>query len=54
MNDWLLLIEKSVFAHQNIAKPSLSYAEAVKNPAPAAHALPEKFVPSRLDNVVTV
>ncbi len=41
-------------AYQNTAKASLSYAGAVKNPAPAARALSEKFVPSRLLNEVTV
>jgi hypothetical protein len=48
-----LLIEKSVSAHQNTVKPSLSYPDAVKNFGPAAHALLEKFVPSRLPNDVT-
>jgi hypothetical protein len=43
-----------VSAHQNTAKPSLSYADAVKNPAPVARALSEKFVPSRLLKEVTV
>jgi hypothetical protein len=46
IHERLLLIEKSVSAHQNTAKPSLSYADAVKNPAPVARALSEKFVPS--------
>ena len=49
-----MLIQKSVSAPQNTAKPVLSYADAVKTPAPAARALSEKFVPSRLLNEVTV
>jgi hypothetical protein len=48
------MIEKGVSANQNTAKPSLSYADAVKTSAPAARALSEKFVPSRLLNEVTV
>jgi hypothetical protein len=50
----LLLRKMSVSAYQNTANPSLSYADAVKNPTPAARALTEKFVPSRLLNEVTV
>jgi hypothetical protein len=54
IHERLLLIEKSLSAHQNTAKPSLSYADAVKNPAPVARTLSEEFVPSRLLNEVTV
>jgi hypothetical protein len=54
IHEQLLLIEKSVSTHQNTAKPSPSYADAIKTLAPATCALSEKFVPSRLLNEVTV
>jgi hypothetical protein len=54
IHERLLLIEKSMSAHPNTAQLSLSYTNAVKNPAPAALALLEKFVPCRLLYEVTV
>jgi hypothetical protein len=50
----LLLIEEGVSVTQNTAKPPSSYADAVKNPTPAARVILEKFVPSKLLNEVTV
>ncbi len=46
----LLLIEKSLSTYQNTANVSLSYADALKAPAPATRALSEKLVPRRLLN----
>jgi hypothetical protein len=55
IHEKLLRIQKSVSVSQNTAKPSLSYADALKTPPPpAAHVPTEKLVPSRLLNEVTV
>jgi hypothetical protein len=54
IHEQLLLIQKSVSVSLNTAKPSLSYADAIKTPPPAADVPTEKFVPSRLIDEVTV